>query len=359
MFRRWFVVAAFVASVPFSTTAAQSSTSVPELNRQAMAAYVELDFDRARALLDRALVVAARDGVRGTELARTHMNRGVLAIAANGDTESGLEHFLDALDADPAITPDPAMTTPEVAQVFRTARERVASQRATSTTSARGTAAVATPAETAASAPADADASAASSDEPASETDEPAPAPSKRASRLHFHSLGVGYHNAFVARADGGRYGFSGPTIAYDYFVGKRWGFMLHGEAWFPLYAHQSVGNGRIESHLLSDYPARHYGFDGLVMAARRFEFEGPWVLTTAVGAHAQAFVLRSVVYTPVELISLGIGGLLRVDWLANRHLSIHAQATTAFDPYDAIQHAQRIRVTIPAGGSVGCTFRF
>lgn len=356
MFRRWFVLLVLFASASAPAVSAQSSASVQQLNQQAMAAYVDLEFDRARSLLDRALVVAARDGVRGTELARTHVNRGVLAIAANGDTEDGLSHFIDALEADPNITPDPAMTTPEIAQVFRTAQERVAATRVPAPREAAPT-----PRETASSAPTATDEEMPPTEPPLPDAVPPAESGQigRRGSRLHFHSFGIGYNNAFVARSGGGRYGFSGPSLAYDYFVGKRWGFMLHGAAWFPLFGHQVVGNGRITSNLLSDYPARHYGFDGLLMAARRFEFGEKLVVTVGVGAHAQAFVLRSVVYTPTELISLGVGGLGRIEWLASRRLSLHAQAHAAFDPYDAIRHATRVVVTIPAGGSIGCTVRF
>lgn len=102
----------------------QAVAKVADLNEQAMEAYTSLDMAAAAALLLQAVEFAEENRVPAPALARTYLNLAVVAIAGQGDRTEGLNYCLKALEADPSVELDPLTRTPEVEEVFNSARER-------------------------------------------------------------------------------------------------------------------------------------------------------------------------------------------------------------------------------------------
>ncbi|QQR89783.1 MAG: hypothetical protein IPJ88_16645 [Myxococcales bacterium] len=100
-------------------------TEIVKLNRQAMEAYNNLDLDKAKATLNRALKVAKKGSVTGAPLARTYMNLGVVYIGGYGDNSKGLDNFVSALKTDPAIDLDPLTSNPDIQTVWVLAQNKV------------------------------------------------------------------------------------------------------------------------------------------------------------------------------------------------------------------------------------------
>jgi hypothetical protein len=131
--RAWWLAFAFlllasiaVSGVAAAPAAAQKSAQqvVEDLNRDAMEAYNALDINKAGAMLEEALRVAQDGGIVGPQLARTHLNFGVVLIGGVGDQNAGLNAFVAALCADPAAQLDPLTSTPDIQAVFTAAMER-------------------------------------------------------------------------------------------------------------------------------------------------------------------------------------------------------------------------------------------
>ncbi len=95
-----------------------------ELNRQAMDAYLNLEVEDAMDSLNQALEAARRGNVTGSQLARTYANMGIVAVGGFGDNSAGLQHFVDAIEADPSVELDPLSSTPDIQAVFTLARSR-------------------------------------------------------------------------------------------------------------------------------------------------------------------------------------------------------------------------------------------
>lgn len=177
--------------------------------------------------------------------------------------------------------------------------------------------------------------------------------------RIRQHDIGIGYRSIFVASSNGTRYLIHGPTVAYNYFVGRRWGFMLHAEASFPIAGHMGGSAGQFSGGFTDLYDQRRYSFDGTFMAARRFVITDRLILTAGVGLHVQSFLLKSVAYLPVEAITGGVGGLARIEWLANEHLSVGGTFATALDPVDFVRHVNRAALTMPLSAVVTLGLRY
>src|SRR6185436_3697509 len=131
--------------------------------------------------------------------------------------------------------------------------------------------------------------------------DEPSVTRPARAPRVSSHGLGLGYQALFMRTESSDSYTLHGPSVVYDYFIGRRWGFMLRTSAFFPLVGHMSGPSGEFSGSLLDVYDEHHYGVDGLFMVAQRRPLSSDLVLTVAAGAHVQWFSLAGHEYSPVE----------------------------------------------------------
>ena len=127
--RSSFVSAAFLLALAALLPATASAQPRPlqqvlDLNRQAMDAYNNLEIDQAQSLLQQALDAATRGHVTGSPLARTYVNLGIVAIAGTGDNGSGLNYFVQALQADGSVALDPLLSTPDIQLIWTQAHSR-------------------------------------------------------------------------------------------------------------------------------------------------------------------------------------------------------------------------------------------
>ncbi len=125
----------FAALVPAAPASAQRALQqVLDLNRQAMDAYNNLEIEQAQSLLQQALDAATRGRVTGSPLARTYVNLGIVAIAGMGDNGTGLNYFVQGIQADGNVSLDPLLSTPDIQLIWTQARARAGSGGSTTTT---------------------------------------------------------------------------------------------------------------------------------------------------------------------------------------------------------------------------------
>src|SRR5450631_2734540 len=126
-----FVVVAVVVGVQIATTAFASAApagdpaavaKVTNLNKKALDAYGQQDYDTARDLLKQALEICTSAGLDQHPItARTHIHFGVVAIAGFKQHEVGLKHFRKAIEIEPDIKLTKSLVTPELQDAFEEA----------------------------------------------------------------------------------------------------------------------------------------------------------------------------------------------------------------------------------------------
>lgn len=124
----WLAILALVFSTLGGMAAAGAGTAlaardaaaeIKSLNKQALDAFDNLNFDQAKSLLEQALTTAAGAGLgRDPLAARTHLNFGMLWIAGFQKHDEGVEHFRSALKIQPDIAPPPGQFNPETQSAF-------------------------------------------------------------------------------------------------------------------------------------------------------------------------------------------------------------------------------------------------
>ena len=101
-------------------------TEIKRLNKQALDAYDNLNFDQSKGFLEQALAQADSSGLAKDGLAaRTHLNLGLVMIAGFQRHDEAVEQFKMALHIQPAITPTPGLFNPEVQAAFDEAKASV------------------------------------------------------------------------------------------------------------------------------------------------------------------------------------------------------------------------------------------
>jgi len=94
---------------------------VTALNKKALDAYNDLEFEESRKILKQALDLCASSGLdRHPIAARTHIHMGVVLIAAK-QQELGVKQFRTALEIQPDIQVTKALANPEILQAFKEA----------------------------------------------------------------------------------------------------------------------------------------------------------------------------------------------------------------------------------------------
>ncbi len=189
--------------------------------------------------------------------------------------------------------------------------------------------------------------------EPAAEEDSP------RLERIKVQGFGAGYHAVLFRTEAGERFALHGPSVTYDYFVGRRWGFAIHGEAFFPFFGRYSGEAPDFRGQIREKYDARHYGLDLSFMAAFRANLSDELVFFGAAGVHTQTVVVDSASYLPVQLISLGLALTGRLQWNFHPRLFLSANFMAAFDPFDMIHHQNKATIAFPLSGALSLGVRY
>ena len=162
------------------------------------------------------------------------------------------------------------------------------------------------------------------------------------------HSLGFGYHALIMRTESSDQYAIQGPAIAYNYGIGRTWGFHLRVAAFFPLLGNMSGPSGDFDGSLVEIYDQHRYGVDLLLMGSRHISLAPRLELTAAAGPHLQWFSLAGSEYSPVETASAGVGGLGKLDYLINRWLSVSTQLAIGLDLFDLVDHRNAADLIVP-----------
>lgn len=94
---------------------------ITQLNKKALDAYNDLEFEEARKLLKQALDMCTSAGLDGHPVAaRTHIHMGVVLIAAK-QQDLGIKQFKKALEIEPEIQVTKALANPEILEAFKAA----------------------------------------------------------------------------------------------------------------------------------------------------------------------------------------------------------------------------------------------
>lgn len=94
---------------------------ITNLNKKALDAYNDLEFEEARKILKQALDLCASAGLDSHPVAaRTHIHMGVVLIAAK-QQDLGLKQFRKAIEIQPDIQVTKALANPEILQAFKEA----------------------------------------------------------------------------------------------------------------------------------------------------------------------------------------------------------------------------------------------
>jgi hypothetical protein len=126
-----FVAVAVVVGVQMAAMAVASAApagdpaavaKVTNLNKKALEAYNQQDYDSARDLLKQALEICTSAGLDQHPItARTHVHFGVVAIVGFKQREVGLKQFKKALEIEPDIKLTKSLVTPELQDAFEEA----------------------------------------------------------------------------------------------------------------------------------------------------------------------------------------------------------------------------------------------
>src|SRR6187551_1542411 len=118
------LLALFVAAI-WATAAAQDQAAVNKvtnLNKKAIDAYNNQNYEAARALLKEALELCASAGLDKHPIrARTHIHFGIVAIIGFKQREVGLKQFRKALEVQPDIKLTKQLANPELQDAFEEA----------------------------------------------------------------------------------------------------------------------------------------------------------------------------------------------------------------------------------------------
>ncbi len=98
-------------------------------HRDAMASYDQLAFERARALLDEAIVLAAEHFLDSDAfLARIYADLAVVQLSGLGERDAALDALTRAIEIDPSVEIRPVYASDEITALLAAVRERIAAR---------------------------------------------------------------------------------------------------------------------------------------------------------------------------------------------------------------------------------------
>jgi hypothetical protein len=172
------------------------------------------------------------------------------------------------------------------------------------------------------------------------------------------HELGLGYQGITFGTEAGDRYVLHGPALSYDYFRGRRWGGMVRLSGALLVAGRMTGPSGEFRGGLGDVYDQRRYAVDVMLMAGRRIPLRPRLTVTAAAGAHLNGFTLTGTRYSPVENISVGLGGLGKLDYPLNHWLGLSGQLVVGLQPFDLVDHRNPAGWVIPFTTTVALAAR-
>ena len=124
------------------------------------------------------------------------------------------------------------------------------------------------------------------------------------------HDAGLGFHTIRFRTEDGDVYSLHALTLTFDYWVGRTYGLMLHGEAFFPMRGAQPGSGEDYRGSIRRDYE-QHWGIDGSAMFGMRHELRENLHLYSGVGLHLQSFRINDAAYSAIEAVTMPGKGVI------------------------------------------------
>jgi hypothetical protein len=170
--------------------------------------------------------------------------------------------------------------------------------------------------------------------------------------------VGLGFRTIRFRTEDGDVYSLHGLTLTFDYWVGRKFGFMMHGEAHFPMRGAQPGSGEDYRGSIREDFSQR-WGLDGSFMLGFQNHLSENLHLFTGVGVHLQSFRINDAQFSAIEVVSMGVGGVARLRYDFHPHLHVTGLVAAAIDPIDLIKHTNRVVLLVPItlGVSLGAHF--
>jgi hypothetical protein len=114
------VVLVLLTLSPGAVRAESGSTArIEELHDEALDAYSNMDMDRAAEILEEAIQLAQREGVRGRLAAQLQLTLGAVLVLGQNRLADGRDRLLAAARESADIEPDPMMSTPLLDQLWQ------------------------------------------------------------------------------------------------------------------------------------------------------------------------------------------------------------------------------------------------
>jgi hypothetical protein len=114
---------ALLMVAPSSALADKTADSIKAKTKKAMDEYDMMEFESAKALLSEAISLGNKKGSQGTELASAYISLGIVLYSGLDEKDEAADAFASAVGIDAAIELDVAYSTPELAELLKTARE--------------------------------------------------------------------------------------------------------------------------------------------------------------------------------------------------------------------------------------------
>jgi hypothetical protein len=125
-FQRGAAALCVIALLAF-TSATAHADAIDDINDkivEAMSQFDEFEYEKARGLLDKAVLIAKTEGMMDDKIvALVYINLGIVYFSGLEEPDSAKSAFIDALTIDPNVTLDPAYKSPELEELLAEARE--------------------------------------------------------------------------------------------------------------------------------------------------------------------------------------------------------------------------------------------
>ena len=116
------------AVLAFTSPAARAD-SIDDINDkivEAMSEFDDFEFEKARGLLDQAVLIAKTEGMMDDKIvALVYINLGIVYFSGLDEADSAKSAFMDAATIDPNVTLDPAYKSPELEELLAAAKKLV------------------------------------------------------------------------------------------------------------------------------------------------------------------------------------------------------------------------------------------
>lgn len=121
-----------VLAFTLSTARADAIDDINDKIVEAMTMFDEFEYEQARGLLDKAVLIAKTEGLMDDKIvALVYINLGIVYFSGLEETDSAKSAFIDAVTIDPNVTLDPAYKSPELEELLADARKIAGSSTST------------------------------------------------------------------------------------------------------------------------------------------------------------------------------------------------------------------------------------